>query len=443
MKTTLHLTTLLLFSGAPLLSVKAQITATPLDLSAGEGRPHYISAPSHDVAYAGVSGGSFNSRTFCRTVDAGESWTRTLIPEPIDRGCMSVFALNDTVVWASLSDGVGSNGGAIWRTDNGGTNWEQLTTTEFAGGFLNFTYFTTLDSGMAVGDPNSGYFEIYTTVDGGATWARTPQADIPDPLAGEYAFAHDYSAIGQHIWFDTNKGRILMSDDLGLHWTLSPIPAGAPSSANVSFADALHGASHHVLSYSAAYITDDGGLSWTPQSISPSLQVSYICAIPEVPGAFVFTAQGPTRVCATTDNFQSYTVLGTDPNYSPTTSFCMYDGSIGWLSTFQTYSDHAMYRIEDATTGMTGVDASNTSALRIFPNPATAGAALVTVEMDAASHGTVRLTDMQGRLVRSLPLKDGGPKRSLILDLQGVPAGTYVLTFETGALRTAQRLVVQ
>ncbi len=60
-----------------------------------------------------------------------------------------------------------------------------------------------------MGDPIGGYFEIYTTVDGGVTWTRVPQADIPIPYRGEWGVVGYYDVIGDTIWFGTNVGTCL------------------------------------------------------------------------------------------------------------------------------------------------------------------------------------------------------------------------------------------
>ena len=436
--------TTLVIACFPLSLCLAQVTPTPLDLTVVGGRPRGVSAPSHDVVFCGIQQSGSNSKTFCRSTDAGASWSTVELPETAGRSCVSTHALTNDLVFASMTDLVGSEGGAVWRSTDGGDTWEQLTTTEFAGGFLNFTYFTTPDSGMAMGDPNGGYFEIHTTVDGGDTWVRTPEADMPAMLGGEFGLVHDFAASGDHVWFDTNEGRIFMSDDLGLHWTLSPIPAGAPTSANVTFADPLNGAAHHTLSYSPAYITHDGGASWTPQPIAPSAQVSYINAVPGVPGAFVFNAQGPPRVCATTDDFQTYSVLASTSGYAyGLMDIRMFDASIGWIPEFSTYEANAMYKVENALLGITDEGTGGSPLMQIFPNPASEGAVLVTLTLPDQAPGELRLSDELGRTLLTMDLGGTGPKRARVLDLHAFASGTYTVTFSTAKSRTTQRLMVQ
>lgn len=419
----------------------AQVSATPLDLSVIGGRPRGVSAPTHDVVFCLVQLDGVNSKTFCRSTDAGNSWSTVQIPEGAERSGLSCCALSDQLVWVAMSDVVGASGGAVWRSTDGGDTWEQRTTTQFADGFLNFVYFVSPDSGMAMGDPVDGYFEVQTTTDGGDTWTRTPQAALPTPLSGEYGLAHDFSAVGRNIWFDTNKGRVYHSADLGLSWDLSPVPAGSATSANVTFADALHGASHHVLSYASAYITSDGGASWTAQPIVPTLQVSHIRAVPGVPGAFVFNAQGPPRVLVTVDDFQTYTTLATTTGYAyGLQEVCMFDGTIGWIPEFATYQTNAMYRVTNTGVGLAETDLGE--RMHLFPNPATENAVLVTLNMPDAGVISLELVDLAGRSLCNEQVR-GGPRRAHVLDLHDLAAGAYLVTARTSSGITTQRLVVE
>lgn len=414
---------------------------TPLDLGTIDGIPGFISAPSPQVAYAGVNmTGSANTKVYGRTLDGGATWTTHSVPDPADRSIASLFAWNDSTVFACMTDFVGGNDCAIWRTTDHGTNWTALTTTEFNNGFLDFCYFASADSGVAVGDPNGGYFEVWTTTDGGATWTRTPQADLPAPLSGEYPYTHVYSAAGHSLWCGTNKGRVLMTHDLGLTWSLSPIPAGPPSDPNVTFSDALHGASHHVLSFSAASITIDGGAAWTVQPISPMINIVQIQAIPGIPGVYVFTSQSPMALHVTVDDFQSYSLLDDQLPYS-LGAFQMVDATTGWIANANTFEDSAMIKIGNVFNAVPD-RSPPTASLSVFPNPAGCGAALVTVNATIAGPCELNVRDARGTLLRTQTLGTGGP-HATVLDLKGMSAGVYLVELRAMDAVSTTRLVVR
>lgn len=77
-----------------------------------------------------------------------------------------------------------------------------------------------------MGDPVGGYFEIYTTTNGGTSWTRVPSANIPAPLVGEggYTTIKDISLEDGTIWFGANYGRAYKSSDKGLTWTVTATP---------------------------------------------------------------------------------------------------------------------------------------------------------------------------------------------------------------------------
>src|SRR5205085_8428842 len=89
----------------------------------------------------------------------------------------------------------------------------------------NIVYFWDANNGMCMGDPTGGYFEIYTTSDGGTNWSRTPQVEIPAQQNGEFGITDVFNADhGSNLWFGTNQGRIYKTIDKGHNWTVAQTP---------------------------------------------------------------------------------------------------------------------------------------------------------------------------------------------------------------------------
>jgi len=168
-------------------SANAQtVSMCPLQTNSSNEYARLYAAPQHDVLWIGMDN---NSKHYAKTLDAGHTFSSGTIPDSASRGIVCMAAIDGQTAWAGMTDFTGSNGGAIWKTINGGTSWtRQTNNNEFAGGFLDNLYFFTPDSGIAFGDPNGGYYEIYTTVDGGSNWNRVAQSNVPAGLGGEYGF---------------------------------------------------------------------------------------------------------------------------------------------------------------------------------------------------------------------------------------------------------------
>ena len=118
--------------------------------------------------------------------------------------------------------------GGIWKTIDGGATWTKQPTAQFNSpnySFTNHVYFWNANEGVAMGDAADGYFEIYTTSNGGELWTRVPSSPVLIPLAeNEYGINGNFIVNGDTIWALTLFGRLLKSVDKGLHWTVSQTP---------------------------------------------------------------------------------------------------------------------------------------------------------------------------------------------------------------------------
>jgi hypothetical protein len=145
---------------------------------------------------------------------------------------------------------------------NGGATWNQIAVSPIFDGnsFPNVVHFFDAQNGFAMGDPNGGYFELYTTNDFGATWNRVPSGNIPAPLGGEHRILNDFDAVGQTIWFGTNRGRVFKSTDGGATWTLlSPAgPMFLSEVDNIPGSNVWVSCGASTVGSGSSYSTDDG-----------------------------------------------------------------------------------------------------------------------------------------------------------------------------------------
>ena len=183
------------------------------------------------------------SNLLSRSTDGGAAWTGITVPVPVgNMGVSNISALNGDTAWVSVLNWAGQ--GTVMKTQDGGVTWteQQATAT-----FTNFVHFWDGQVGVAVGDPESGYPEIYTTEDGGDTWGRVPVDNVPPLAVSEYGNFAAYATYNNHIRFGTTAGRVWHSADNGHNWTAAATDTATTSYATVegvTFRDSLHGAAY-------------------------------------------------------------------------------------------------------------------------------------------------------------------------------------------------------
>jgi hypothetical protein len=145
----------------------------------------------------------------------------------------SFWPTDSLTAYLALFNLTTSSGGRILKTSNGGVSWQRLSLPSgaFASGFLDFAYFSSSDSGLAVGDPNGGCFEVYVTSDGGSTWSpRVSLLDIPASVSGESGLTFEFTFSSDSFFFvsQATAGRRLYSTgDGGRTWNATPANATA------------------------------------------------------------------------------------------------------------------------------------------------------------------------------------------------------------------------
>jgi subtilisin family serine protease len=294
-------------------------------------------------AYDG-SGGATNVLEFTRTVNGGITWVPGNIGIPAACSVSELFAINADTAWVATYGDSLTAGQSIYRTNDAGLTWTAQTTAVFQGGaaFPDLIYFWDANNGVTVGDPNNGYFEIYTTTDGGNNWIRVPQANIPANVSGEFAYAggKDYDVVNDIIWFGTNKGNVYKSSDRGLHWV--EYSTNCDQVTNLTFSDENNGIMEFkAVNGTGLYTTfimkstTNGGQTWSTLNYTGSIFKSDIDAVPGKPGMYVVTGSQPSLIdngsAFSLDYGHSWTKIDDSVQY---TCVKFYDYNTGWAGGF-------------------------------------------------------------------------------------------------------------
>ncbi len=332
------------------LGVFAQWTEQATGFATASRGIRYISAVDDQVVWAAAYDGS-GSAAPCQdvtiTTNGGDLWTPHTIAGVTNLDVAMVSAVSDQKAWAGMFPPASSTTGqGIYQTTNGGVTWTRQASATFsnAASFVNVVHFFDPILGFCMGDPINGDFEIYTTDDGGTTWTLVPGSQIPNPVSGEFGVISYYSAVGDIVWFGTNKGRVYKSIDNGHNWTVSAIAGWGAKYVQPFFRDELNGICQDKSQTSTGAIvkTTDGGATWTPVVTTGQVFTNDMAYIPGSASTWVTTgaATGLTGVTYSFNDGVAWSDMGTTMG----TQFLAtgwVDNETGWAGGFNA----------DATTG--------------------------------------------------------------------------------------------
>ncbi|MCI0699163.1 hypothetical protein L0337_45075 [candidate division KSB1 bacterium] len=262
-----------------------------------------LSAVDEKIAWVSGTKGSY-----ARTIDGGQTWLADSVAGAANLDFRDVQAFEANLAYL-MSAGPGELS-RIYKTSDGGKNWQLQHTNKIPEGFFDGMAFWDADNGVLIGDPINGRLFIMLTSDGGKTWQSLPPESSPAVVEGEYGFAASGTGIAVHgknqIWIATGGAvaRVFYSSDRGKTWNVSntPIVSGNQSSGifSIAFRDSLHGAvvgGNYQQPNEAkgnAAITSDGGKTW--ELIKNPATVDYRSCVAHVPNLSVpmLIAVGPS-----------------------------------------------------------------------------------------------------------------------------------------------------
>lgn len=364
-------------------------------------------------------------------------------------------------------------GGEIVKTIDRGQNWLKKTTAaQFSNGFCNWVHMFNATTGVALGDPTGGTFEILRTTNGGDSWTRL-SAGVPAPLnADEYGNAGAFFASGNTIWtglasaVGTNPVRVLKSTDQGLTWTASAIiPNIVGAVSNLAFKDANNGIAYGYTIVSGAITalnvarTSDGGATWS--AITPARTATgsfFRNDIDAVNG--VYYSVGPRYPLSSPqvpeDFGSSYSTDGINwtnltVSSGPSTGYffkidlipgAAANTTAGYGGIFtETNGSGGIYKFARTVTSTR--DAALQNALRAYPNPSASGLFKVDLGSELKAGAQLTVVDALGRQVAAQALTASVVgSRTLNLDLSGEKTGVYTLQVRTDAGIATQKLVI-
>ncbi len=368
-------------------------------------------------------------------------------------------AIDGSTAWVSAYMKASGNMGAVHQTTNMGATWTNMTP---AGGytnaasFVNIVTFVTPSTGIIMGDPVGGEFEIWRTTNGGISFTKVPGANIPNPAsASEYGTVNVYEKYGANdIWFGTNLNRVYHSVDGGLNWTVSAALTSTIGAAagigDIAFSDVNNGIMTAYFGPSTAatitlWNTTNGGASWTQiPTISASYGYNDMCGIPGAPGWYASCSNGASAAVQflsySMDNGVTWTDWGSlNIGYLAIDLVNNINGWVGSFSSQVTIGTEGIYKYSGIPLGIKQGDA-RPLAVSLYPNP-TSG--IFSINMPAAKEGyAINVYDVTGKQVFSSNGKTA-QMETLSYDLSHLGKGIYNINISKGSQVSSQKIIIE
>lgn len=386
---------------------------------------------------------------YTHTIDGGNNWKADsiVLPSLKGYGISNLYALNKDTAYAAL---FGPNGGGnIVRTIDAGKNWQVQPSATYSApnGFPNLVYFFDALHGVSMGDPNNGYFEIYTTSNSGNTWNRVSASNIPANVSNETGTTNYYDAMGDTIWFGTSNGRVYRSINKGLTWTVSN--TGLRGRLDVKFRNSKVGIAvllDDTLAYALSRTTD-GGITWTSLPVSSNLQQGNLTKVRGSNSSWINVTVNPGGSAFSPDDGTTFYALDYDNAY---TAVAFYDEFIGWAGGFNTdsitggiYKWDKRNKILMSTNDKTGSGLGNQNSLfTIQPNPAR-DVLVITSNSPVLKDVKVLIINSSGELLDHFTFTNNQGEFRQTIGISQLAPGFYFVLMQMGTKVETLKVVVE
>jgi len=399
------------------------------------------------IGYDGFAA-SRNYNSFSRSINGGTSFNvGKVFPDTNTYVVSSIEGIDANTAWVTAYLKSSGSKGVIYKTNNGGTTWTNggnSTMFSNATSFANLTCFTSTNTGITMGDPKGGEFEIYRTTDAGATWSVVPGANIPNPSSTtEYGFVDVYTKFGSHIWFGTSTGRVFHSLDDGLNWTVGTVTGATAGVTALAFTDANNGLAYgYAGTVFGLYSTNNGGNTWTALPVPVELGMNDICAIPGTNNyASCGAATGNTVLSYSADHGLTWIDWGSFGIQYLKIDFANLNS--GWVGTFSdptTSSIGGLYKYNGTILSTNNFDFDNYK-FNIYPSPSNGQ---ITIDLPISTNKiTIEIIDVLGKSVYSDTANEQVANSKKQINLDFLPKGVYTITFKNRNEVSVKKIILQ
>jgi len=227
-----------------------------------------------------------NAGTLYRTSDAGITWTSAATP--FSGANMTFLDKDNGWVLADLGAGAGSQGVAVYQTTDGGATWTQTYVNDpnqpnagdslplggIKSGLTPLNMQTAWVTGIVYSD---GTVYVYRTDNGGKTWSQLTSVPLPPGAANlqlnwnPIVFVSPQTAfMTMNVPSDQPSLAVYISNDAGNTWSLTPtlIP-------NSNATDFLSATEAVIYNGEQFYVTHDAAQTWSTIPTDPAFRDTF------------------------------------------------------------------------------------------------------------------------------------------------------------------------
>lgn len=415
-----------------------------------------MSIPNKNTAWAvsfdikcGLGCGRF-IQDFTRTTNGGATWIPGKMGTDKTIEFSNISAIDENEAWVAMNKRF-TGGGGLYHTTDGGATWEQPNAGEIFddNSFPNFVYFKDRNHGIAMGDPNGGYFEVYTTNNKGKKWKRVPQAELPATVPNEYGFASGYAVVNNTLWFGTTQGRMYKTTDFGKTWTVNTVdPAGRYINEIAFNDDMLHGVAHlRGGGGTFLFSTVDGGLTWTNLGQPANWKSSRITAVPGTNALISTGINGNPNFRGSAISYDNGTTWTEIERAGNKTVCRFYDATTGYAcGTFVTgpplrggiFKSELNIQVPSSGNNADGnrqripksSPVEKVSSIKVYPTPANDVVNIVLDDASANAECTISVISMDGKVIQATK---SSRLKTIKLDVSKLVRGVYTLRISTNS----------
>lgn len=368
-----------------------------------------------------------------RTTNGGADWES--ITSIFTTSWFNDIAFSSTKIgYACGGTAFGTHTSCIAKTTDGGLTWDSLTSNEFG---YEFT-------GISLVSDSVGYFvgeSFVKTTDGGKTFSKIPipftTHQVAPIIQSVYFSDHNNGVISTREYVNSTKTRfrIAHTTDGGASWTTayldSSTASGTARNINaIAFRNALNG--YAVGNSGTVLTTVNGGMSWVQSSLlSDSTHFSDVAFSKNSTLGYIvgWKSSGTTtegRIYKTVDGGLTWTIDLTVPS-DRFTSISLSDSTIVYSVS---YKD-----VYKTTAGTVGINPSSKDMdWKVYPNPTEDQ---LFIQTPHSTRKTIELYSLLGQQVLQIASSD----RETRVDLSDCPDGIYFITVWTEGKSFTRKIV--